>query len=363
MSHLMLSRHGIWYYRRVYLTPRKRREIRISLRTRSKREALIRVEKYLSSQPFPCVPQAIPAHAPSAMAASFQKPPKKTPTKNILGELEKYTRVKMGSVGERELLTINRCVNAYLASTNEPLSKRSAANFVDKLEGSASTRNRYIKKNSAFFKWLATRTDEDLRNPFDGMGVKETTAPMDRRPAYTLDDLKRLHLVINEVKDWKRWIILICRYSGMRQNEACQLYQNDIMQVDGVWCFRVDNLNPNQTLKTDSSRRFVPVHSKLLTLGLLNFVNEQPEHLFPGLKLHLGSYGHYFSRWFTRLRTKHSLPEFHSLRHYAATTFKQHGFPEQYASQVLGHSNTTITYNRYGKGVDVSRLTVLIETL
>lgn len=37
MSHLMLSRHGIWYYRRVYLTPRKRREIRISLRTRSKR--------------------------------------------------------------------------------------------------------------------------------------------------------------------------------------------------------------------------------------------------------------------------------------------------------------------------------------
>lgn len=47
MSHLMLSRHGIWYYRRVYLTPRKRREIRVSLRTRSKREALLRVEKYL----------------------------------------------------------------------------------------------------------------------------------------------------------------------------------------------------------------------------------------------------------------------------------------------------------------------------
>lgn len=39
MSHLMLSRHGIWYYRRVNLTPRKLREIRISLRTRSKRVA------------------------------------------------------------------------------------------------------------------------------------------------------------------------------------------------------------------------------------------------------------------------------------------------------------------------------------
>lgn len=47
MSHLMLSRHGIWFYRKVYLTPRKRRKIRISLRTRSRREALLRVEKYL----------------------------------------------------------------------------------------------------------------------------------------------------------------------------------------------------------------------------------------------------------------------------------------------------------------------------
>ncbi|MCT4708727.1 hypothetical protein MUA04_00520 [Enterobacteriaceae bacterium H11S18] len=51
------------------------------------------------------------------------------------------------------------------------------------------------------------------------------------------------------------------------------------------------------------------------------------------------------------------------MRHYAATTFKQQGCPEQFASQVLGHSNATITYNRYGKGVDVSRLVELVEFL
>lgn len=363
MSHLMLSRHGIWYYRRVYLTPRKRREIRISLRTRSKREALIRVEKYLTSQPFPCVPQAIPSHTTPAMAASFQKAQQKIPFQNLKIELDKYISAKAGSIGEREILTINRCVNAYLGSTKDPFSKRSAAGFVDSLEGSASTRNRYIKKNSAFFKWLATRTDEELRNPFEGMGVRETTAPMDRRPAYTLDDLKRLHNVLHDVEDWRRWIIQIGRHSGMRQTEVCQLYQNDVMQVDGIWCFRVDNLNLNQTIKTDSSRRFVPIHSQLLALGLLDFVRERKGHLFPELTTHLGSYGHYFSRWFTRFRGKHGLPEYHSLRHYAATVFKQHGFPEQFASQVLGHSNATITYNRYGKGIDVNRLIELIETL
>nr|WP_238998724.1 tyrosine-type recombinase/integrase [Klebsiella pneumoniae] len=57
------------------------------------------------------------------------------------------------------------------------------------------------------------------------------------------------------------------------------------------------------------------------------------------------------------------LPEYHSLRHYAATTFKQNGFPEQFASQVLGHSNATITYNRYGKGIAVRTLVELIEVL
>ncbi|WP_237376834.1 site-specific integrase [Raoultella terrigena] len=185
----------------------------------------------------------------------------------------------------------------------------------------------------------------------------------DRRPAYTLNDLKCLHIVLHGVKDWKRWIILIGRYSGMRQNEICQLYHNDVMKVDGVWCFRVDNLNHNQTLKTDSSRRFVPIHSRLLALGLLDFIGERKGHLFPELTLHLGSYGHYFSRWFTRFRTANNLPEYHSLRHYAATTFKQHGFPEQFASQVLGHSNATITYNRYGKGVEVTRLIELVELL
>lgn len=363
MSHLMLSRHGIWYYRRVYLTPRKRREIRISLRTRSKREALLRVEKYLTSQPFPCVPQVSPSHTSSAADNPTPIKPKKQTYQDLLEELEKYTNAKTGSVGERELLTIDRCVKAYLSSTKQPFSKRSAADFVDALEGSASTRNRYIKKNSAFFKWLASRTDEDIRNPFEGMGVKETTAPMDRRPAYTLGDLKRLHIALHGVKDWKRWIILIGRYSGMRQNEICQLYHNDIMLADGIWCFRVDNLNPNQTIKTDSSRRFVPIHPQLVELGLFEFVDGRKGHLFPELTLHLGSYGHYFSRWFTRFRSKYGLPHYHSLRHYAATIFKQHGFPEQFASQVLGHSNATITYNRYGKGVDVSRLVELVAML
>jgi len=359
MSHLVLSRHGIWYYRRVYLTARKRREIRVSLRTRSKREALERVQHYLVSRHFP-LSESIPAHTSPAAAATQQL---QQPKINLKKELQAYIASKKDAVGERELLTIERCVNAYLATTEQPFSKRCAADYVDTLEGSASTRNRYIKKNAGFFRWLNMRTDDEIKNPFEGMNVKDSTAPMDRRPAYTAYDLKQLHNAIQGVVEWRKWIILICRHSGMRQNEACQLYKNDVMQVNGTWCFRIDDLNEGQSLKNSSSRRFVPISSRLLEAGLLAYVEKQEIRLFPKLSPHLGIYAHQFSKWFGSFRKPHGLPEFHSIRHYAASRLKEQGVAEQFASQLLGHSNGTITYNRYGKNVDVGQLVALVEML
>jgi len=359
MSHLVLSRHGIWYYRRIYLTARKRREIRVSLRTRSKREALQRVQLYLASRPFPLT-EGIPAHTSPAAYAPRQIQQQKI---NLKNELQVYIASKKDNVGERELLTIERCVNAYLATTAQPFSKRSAADYVDTLEGSASTRNRYIKKNAGFFRWLNMRTDDEIKNPFEGMHVKDSAAPMDRRPAYTAYDLKQLHNAIQGVVEWRRWIILICRYSGMRQNEACQLYKNDVMRVNGTWCFRIDDLNEGQSLKNSSSRRFVPISSRLLGAGLLAYIEKQEIRLFPKLSPHLGLFSHAFSKWFGSFRKPHGLPEFHSIRHYAATRLKENGVAEQFANQLLGHSNSSITYNRYGKNIDVINLVKLVELL
>jgi integrase len=323
-------------------------------------EALLRVEKYLTHN-LSTAFRSPSAHT-ATPSASFQQPQQKKPFKSLKSELDKYTKAKTGEVGEREILTINRCVNAYLNSTKSLSANEARRRLLMALKVQHPPETVTSKRTRRFSNGLQLARMMRFETHLRGC-VKEITAPMDRRPAYTLNDLKRLHIALHGVKDWKRWIILIGRYSGMRQNEICQLYHNDVMKVDGVWCFRVDNLNPNQTLKTDSSRRFVPINSQLLTLGLLDFIKERKGHLFPELTLHLGSYGHYFSRWFTRFRGKHSLPEYHSLRHYAATTFKQNGFPEQFASQVLGHSNATITYNRYGKGIAVRTLVELIEVL
>jgi len=56
-----------------------------------------------------------------------------------------------------------------------------------------------------------------------------------------------------------------------------------------------------------------------------------------------------FGKWFNRWRKKYHLPEFHSLRHLVATELKQEGVSEQFTSAILGHSQRSITYHRYGK--------------
>ena len=111
--------------------------------------------------------------------------------------------------------------------------------------------------------------------------------------------------------DWSYWIPLLCLYEGLRVSEASQLYTNDVVAVDGVWCLSVisdasdddedgpptrSSLNVARSadefrrLKNPSSRRIVPIHPKLIELGFLEFVRRVTDssprawHLFYGLK-------------------------------------------------------------------------------
>jgi len=84
----------------------------------------------------------------------------------------------------------------------------------------------------------------------------------------------------------RTWIPLIMLFSGMRCNEVAQLYIDDIQEQDGIHYFRViDNVERHQSVKCATSRRNVPMHKKLIELGLLEHVDrmkrEKAEQLFP----------------------------------------------------------------------------------
>lgn len=76
-------------------------------------------------------------------------------------------------------------------------------------------------------------------------------------------------------------------------NETCQLKSENISSE--TIHIRGD------ALKTDNTRRTIPIHPKLISLGLLNWVNKcNKNRLFHEWKPVKGSYSQAGSRWFIR---------------------------------------------------------------
>lgn len=98
-----------------------------------------------------------------------------------------------------------------------------------------------------------------------------------KRLPFSSDDLCRLFQSDSYLKGQiKRaseyWIPLIALYTGARLAEIAQLHCSDIYEEQAVWVFDLNDEGDKQ-LKSDNSRRLVPIHSTLLELGLLDFLN------------------------------------------------------------------------------------------
>ena len=70
----------------------------------------------------------------------------------------------------------------------------------------------------------------------------------------------------------KRWVPLMCAYSGARLSEVCQLRVEVFSEVDGIAVMRFDA--EAGSLKNVGSERTVPLHSALIAAGLLDFVRD-----------------------------------------------------------------------------------------
>ncbi|MGL5524677.1 MAG: site-specific integrase [Aeromonas veronii] len=125
---------------------------------------------------------------------------------------------------------------------------------------------------------------------------------------------------------------LILYYTGARVSEICQLYVADVMQQDNIWFFRIAELREDQSVKSRSSNRDIPVHSHLLTLGLLDYVSSLPAdgRLFPLLQqsgprkeysVRLGVWWQRYLRLKLKLGRDDIQPN-HSFRHTAITRFR-----------------------------------------
>jgi integrase len=173
------------------------------------------------------------------------------------------------------------------------------------------------------------------------------------------------------IRDDRFWLPLIALFSGMRQEEICQLELGDLRLEEGIWVFDIHGRGERK-VKNLTAVRLVPVHSELIRMGLLIYAEEigkaGHKRLFP--KMERGGadqrFGHNYAKWFTRYRRDVGLYEpgldFHSFRHSATTFMAQAGVTSEVIDRVTGHVTAGETA-RYTKQFRIEQLRDAIEAI
>jgi integrase len=191
------------------------------------------------------------------------------------------------------------------------------------------------------------------------------------RKVYTVEDLKSIigNLPREQERQERFWIPMIAMYSGLRLDEICQLYTEDVQQVDDVWCFNIND-EKDKKLKNAASKRVVPIHPVLISCGLIIFVESMQKSSVSRLWMNLSwreadGYSNSMGSWYRRFNREHISKDkgkvFHSFRHTFTDSLKQAGVSETLIVELVGHSTSgSMTMGRYGKRYQPK---VLLEAL
>ncbi|MCK7596119.1 site-specific integrase [Microbulbifer sp. CAU 1566] len=184
-----------------------------------------------------------------------------------------------------------------------------------------------------------------------------------RSPYFDTSKLLSPHQNARRLAPSDFWLPLIALFTGARGNEIAQLHVSDLCLVEGVWCINI-NEEEDKRVKCQSSVRQVPIHERLIRIGLLDFhaycVHAGQVHLFPELhgdgERRLKPYKKW-GQWFRRnilQRYAGIVPGsgevFHSFRGNLITELLRKGVQEELRKQLAGHSIGNDSHSKYTKG-------------
>ena len=185
---------------------------------------------------------------------------------------------------------------------------------------------------------------------------------------------------------WKFWTPILGLYTGARANELAQLLVSDVITANNIPCISITDLDEDdddapisvettethrKSVKTAASRRWVPIHPKLIELGFLRFIDSLKEQgetrLFPDLPYVIESgYGRKVSRFFAESTKKLGIwvsrkKVFHSFRSTLNGRLMSEGMPQELREFVLGHTNESMNVQKYGKQLSDRPYDVLLS--
>jgi integrase len=140
------------------------------------------------------------------------------------------------------------------------------------------------------------------------------------------------------------YLALLALHSGARLDEVAGLRCVDVRETDGHWCMHFDT-EGGRALKNSASARIVPIHSRVIELGFLDYLRAQTgERLVGNLYAdNAGKFGQpvtqFFAAHLTKVGVKKSRNQnFHSLRHTWRTAMDRAGVSEAHMDELGGWS-------------------------
>ena len=366
--------------------PMMQRELRKGRRDllRAVLEAAERLERY-SYEDAPAIAPAAPAPALPASSPlgaavdDFIAEHSRQWAGKTIGQNRAYLNILVEYFGPDRLLAtitkqdaseVKKVLQALPASRNtKPKLKAMPLMQVIKEPGhkkiAAKTINSHIQMFKMFFDW-AERHGHSPHTLFEGMKVRKDKASESERKPFTPDQARLIYTELTENpsglvrKDSHKWGMLLGMFTGARLNEICQLDIADVKQDGGTWFLNItDEGDDTKSVKSKAGRRKVPLHSELIRLGFLDFVESRRNgtRLFPDYSYSAnGGYGRNLGRWcnesfLPKLDIKQPGLVFHSLRHTVVTRLSQADVPEPIVQCIVGHARSGVTqevYNREG---------------
>lgn len=185
--------------------------------------------------------------------------------------------------------------------------------------------------------------------------IKDKTPKKEKN--YTLQELKELfhHTDFLEGKyhynyPERHWGQLLALYTGARANEIAQILTKDIQCEDGIHYINIKDEENQKRLKTESSKRVVPIHDHIINLGFLEYCKYQEirsNKLFPRCEpdktretYHRKLTGWYRNNHLENLKNSGLIEKhknFHSFRHTFINRTNQLILQEKIVNEIVGH--------------------------
>lgn len=151
------------------------------------------------------------------------------------------------------------------------------------------------------------------------------------------------------------WLPLMALFTGARLTELGQLLIEDIQEESGIrYLFITTDTSDDEdettakSLKTESSRRRVPIHPELLRCGFMEYVSTMQKaghkRLFPAIKSATKQLTAPYSKWFGNYKRKvlgitNKRKTFHSFRHGFKDACRISDILREHHNKLTGHGN------------------------